>query len=221
MKRLIGILVLVAAVIVTLIVVTGAEETDKKIVFTADVSEAQVGDTITATLSLEGFEDCDTFMFYDPIYNEDALEWVGGEWLIDGLMSDYYTEAEMNGGAEGRSGVLYAEDAIALEAADVVNFRFEVLEETGLTLGKVQLCGMKDWFSEDGSRGVVHLYVSDDFSGTLTPSEEGRVMWVPLDKLGELPLANGMATLVKMLLEGKYSEQFFNLENGVHVEYLK
>jgi len=131
MKRLIGILVLVAAVIVTLIVVAGAAETEKNIVFTADMSEAQVGDTITVTLSLEGFEDCDTFMFYDPIYNEDALEWVGGEWLIDGLMSDYYTEAEMNGGAEGRSGVLYAEDAIALEAADVVNFRFEVLEETG------------------------------------------------------------------------------------------
>lgn len=97
----------------------------------------------------------------------------------------------------------------------------EVLEETGLTLNTVQLCGVKDWFSEDGSRGVVHLYKSDDFSGTLTSSEEGRVMWVPLEKLGELPLASSMDTLVTMMLEGKYSEQFFNLENGVHVEYMK
>ena len=133
MKRLIGIL-LVAAVVVTMIVVAGAAETEKKIVFTADAAEVKAGDIVTVTLSLEGFEDCDTFMFYDPIYNEDALEWVGGEWLIDGLMSDYITDSRMKDGVEqGLSGVIYAEDAVDPgEAADVVNFQFEVLEETGL-----------------------------------------------------------------------------------------
>lgn len=132
MKRLIGIL-LVAAVVVTMIVVAGAAETEKKIVFTADAAEVKAGDIVTVTLSLEGFEDCDTFMFYDPVYNEDALEWIGGEWMIDGLMSDYVMESiPVNDVEQGLSGVLYAEEAIDLAEADVATFEFEVLQETGL-----------------------------------------------------------------------------------------
>ena len=132
MKRLIGVLLL-AAVVVTMIVVAGAAETEKKIVFTADTAEAKVGDTVTVTLSLEGFENCDTFMFYDPEYNTEALEWTGGSWMINGLMSDYVMDSSVvNRLEQGRSDVLYAEKPIELSDKDVATFEFRVLKETGL-----------------------------------------------------------------------------------------
>lgn len=97
----------------------------------------------------------------------------------------------------------------------------EIYEETGLTLKSVSLCGVKDWIKDDGSRGVVFLYKSSDFEGELTASDEGKVMWVPLCDIGTLELASGMMSLVSIMDEGKYSEQFFVIENGEFVEYMK
>jgi len=97
----------------------------------------------------------------------------------------------------------------------------EVYEETGLTLNSVSLCGVKDWIKDDGSRGVVFLYKSSDFRGELKASDEGKVMWVPLRDIGTLDLASGMMSLVSIMDEGKFSEQFFVIENGEFVEYMK
>ena len=43
----------------------------------------------------------------------------------------------------------------------------EVREETGLMIEKPQLCGIKEWINEDGSRYVVFLFRADHFSGEL------------------------------------------------------
>ena len=56
----------------------------------------------------------------------------------------------------------------------------EVREETGLMIEKPQLCGIKDWINEDGSRYVVFLFRADHFSGELISSSEGRVFWVEM-----------------------------------------
>ena len=65
------------------------------------------------------------------------------------------------------------------------------------------------------------LYKSSDFRGELKASDEGKVMWVPLRDIGTLDLASGMMSLVSIMDEGKFSEQFFVIENGEFVEYMK
>ena len=51
----------------------------------------------------------------------------------------------------------------------------EIKEETGFTIKSPKLCGIKDWFEEDGSRYMVFIFRTDDFEGSLKSSEEGRV----------------------------------------------
>lgn len=97
----------------------------------------------------------------------------------------------------------------------------EVFEETGLTVASPQLCGIKDWQNEDGSRYMVLLYKTDLFSGMLRSSEEGEVFWTTFDDMKQMPLADGMDNLLKVFLDDRLSEEFFYRENGKWVEVLK
>lgn len=97
----------------------------------------------------------------------------------------------------------------------------EVFEETGLKISSPQLCGIKDWTNDDGSRYMVLLYQTDRFEGVLTSSEEGEVYWVELKEMKRLPLAPGMDKMLQVFLDDEISEDFFYQENGTWVEVLK
>lgn len=58
----------------------------------------------------------------------------------------------------------------------------EVLEETGLKISAPQLCGIKDWINDNGTRYVVLLYKTNQFNGEVKSSDEGKVYWVSLAK---------------------------------------
>ena len=72
----------------------------------------------------------------------------------------------------------------------------EVREETGLTIERPELCGVKQFVDDDGARYVVFLYRTDRFSGELTSSDEGDVFWVKRDLVASLPLASGVAPML-------------------------
>ncbi|MBE6692560.1 MAG: 8-oxo-dGTP diphosphatase [Ruminococcaceae bacterium] len=97
----------------------------------------------------------------------------------------------------------------------------EVYEETGLTVSKLQLCGIQDFFLDDGTRYCVYFYKTNCFSGDLRSSVEGDVFWTSLSKLHELKLSNGMDSILKLYGDNTISEQFFYKENGKYVEELK
>ena len=97
----------------------------------------------------------------------------------------------------------------------------EVFEETGLTVSELQMCGIKDWFRDDGKRYVVLLYKTDKFEGELTSSDEGEVMWIPLAKLQDTETPESMKTMLKVFLEDNLSEQFFYKDDGKWIEVLK
>lgn len=97
----------------------------------------------------------------------------------------------------------------------------EVFEETGLTVSELQMCGIKDWFRDDGTRYVVLLYKTDKFEGELTSSDEGEVMWIPLAKMQDTETPESMKTMLKVFLEDNLSEQFFYKEDGKWIEVLK
>lgn len=92
----------------------------------------------------------------------------------------------------------------------------EVFEETGLTITSPVLCGIKDWVNDDGSRYVVLFYKTDKFTGELTPSREGNVFWIQLDKLLTMDdhLALDMKDMIKVFLEDSLSEFFYYKNNG-------
>ncbi len=97
----------------------------------------------------------------------------------------------------------------------------EVYEETGLRVFELQMCGIKDWIRDDGTRYVVHLYKTNKFTGTLRSSDEGEVRWVDVKQLAELQLSKSMNTVLKVFFEDTVTEQFFYKENGDWVEVLK
>ena len=83
------------------------------------------------------------------------------------------------------------------------------------------MCGIKDWFRDDGTRYVVLLYKTDKFEGELTSSDEGEVMWIPLAKLQDTETPESMKTMLKVFLEDNLSEQFFYKDDGKWIEVLK
>ena len=53
----------------------------------------------------------------------------------------------------------------------------EVKEETGLIIKNPKLCGIKWWEVKSNKRYVVLLFKTDEYSGTLKSSAEGKVFW--------------------------------------------
>ena len=90
----------------------------------------------------------------------------------------------------------------------------EVYEETGLTIETPQICGIKQWPEDDGSRYIVLFYKTSHFAGELKSSEEGEVYWTKLSRLKDLPLARGMELMLRVFLEDEVGEYYIYEEDG-------
>ena len=86
----------------------------------------------------------------------------------------------------------------------------EMLEETGLTIASPRLRGIKDWMSADGSRFLVALYCTTDFTGTLKSSEEGRVFWVTRAEFAEMDVIWNMKDVLRICDDETLSEMFWD-----------
>ena len=90
----------------------------------------------------------------------------------------------------------------------------EFYEETGLTIDKPVLCGVKQWMYPDGSRSISFLYQAGRFEGELRPSDEGDVFWVERDNLPHMDLASGMEETLRIFLEPSLSELAYFHKSG-------
>ena len=97
----------------------------------------------------------------------------------------------------------------------------EVYEETGLTIETPQICGIKQWPEDDGSRYIVLCYKTSHFAGELKSSEEGEVYWTKLSRLKDLPLARGMELMLRVFLEDEVGEYYIYEEDGEWKHVLK
>ncbi len=66
----------------------------------------------------------------------------------------------------------------------------EVGEETGLKVKGLQKIGILNFVEKGGGSFLVHVFVTDKFSGTMKESKEGRLEWfdagcVPYDEMWE------------------------------------
>lgn len=90
----------------------------------------------------------------------------------------------------------------------------EVFEETGLSIENPEICGIKDWINDDGSRYMVLLYKTNKFSGELIPSEEGDVFWTKFEDISEDRLANDMKKMVEIFYNNEVSEFYYYKKDG-------
>lgn len=90
----------------------------------------------------------------------------------------------------------------------------EVKEETGLTIEKPRLCGIKSWYTKEGCRYIVLFYKTDIFSGEVQSSPEGDIYWVELDDLPKMNLAKDFDGMLKVFLDDGLSEFSYYEENG-------
>lgn len=92
----------------------------------------------------------------------------------------------------------------------------EMKEETGLDIKNPQPCGFKDWILDNGTRYLVLLYKTNQFSGELKSSDEGRVFWLDRKDIHNANLIWNMRELLEIFEGNKYSEFFFEYKNGSH-----
>ncbi|MBQ0051046.1 MAG: 8-oxo-dGTP diphosphatase [Treponema sp.] len=85
----------------------------------------------------------------------------------------------------------------------------EVKEETGLTLGSYNFRGIVTFVSDDDPAEYMHLFTSTDFSGDLIECDEGKLEWVPFEKIETLELWEGDKIFLKLLKE---NAPFFSLK---------
>lgn len=85
----------------------------------------------------------------------------------------------------------------------------EVWEETGLTVGNPILCGVTDWYDDEGQRNIVLLYQTKEFSGTLRDSSEGHMEWMEPAALSSKRAAFGMDGYLHLFYEEDKTEMWY------------
>ena len=96
----------------------------------------------------------------------------------------------------------------------------EVWEETGLTIEKPQLWGLKQFWEEDGTRYIVVLYKTNRFSGELRSSSEGKMFWIKRSELEQYQLAVSFDQMICLFEDDTLGEQMVYEENGKIVREL-
>lgn len=97
----------------------------------------------------------------------------------------------------------------------------EIKEETNLTIEKPRMCGIKSWYTKEGSRYIILFYKTDKFSGELQSSEEGEVFWADVADVPKMNLAYGFDDMLKVFLNEDLSEFYYYVEDGEWKHELK
>ena len=91
----------------------------------------------------------------------------------------------------------------------------EVKEESGLQITNPRLHGFITFPMFDGKDDwYVFLFTADNYTGDLVDSAEGKLEWIPDDKLFSLNLWDGDKTFIEWLLQDKFFSAKFIYENG-------
>lgn len=87
--------------------------------------------------------------------------------------------------------------------------RREVTEETGLVLSSWHYRGIVTFVSDLWGTEYMHLFTSDEFSGTVKSCDEGELEWIEKTRLMTLPIWEGDKIFLRLL---DSDEPFFSLK---------
>ena len=91
--------------------------------------------------------------------------------------------------------------------------RREMKEETGLTVHSVELRGVKQ-FPIDEGRYIVFLFRTDDFTGELLSSEEGKMQWFDRSELPALNTVSDFEELLSVIDSDHLTEFIYERSSG-------
>lgn len=96
----------------------------------------------------------------------------------------------------------------------------EIKEESGLLVKSPRMHGFITFPHFDGiDDWYVFIFTADEFEGNLIDSPEGRLEWIPNDKLTRLNLWEGDKIFLEWLCQDKFFSAKFNYENGKYIDY--
>lgn len=90
----------------------------------------------------------------------------------------------------------------------------ETFEETGLTIEDPQLCGVKQFQTEEDARYVVFFFKATRYYGELRSSNEGEVFWLPRNELSKYRTVSDFLEMVKVFDTPKLNEFYYYKDNG-------
>ena len=96
----------------------------------------------------------------------------------------------------------------------------EMKEETGLSIKKPRIVGIKHFPMENG-RYIVLLFKATEFEGTVVSSEEGEMEWISLDDLSAINVVEDFHDLMKVMNDPDLNEFQYTIENGEWIVHLK
>jgi len=96
----------------------------------------------------------------------------------------------------------------------------EIKEETGLTIKSLKLCGIKQFPIEDG-RYIVLLFKTNQFTGKLISSKEGKMSWIDRNDLKNLELVEDFMELLNVMDQDCLNEFQYKIEDNNWNVYLK
>ena len=97
------------------------------------------------------------------------------------------------------SGIVYPGGHVEVGESITASVIREIREETGLTIENPTLCGVKQFWLDNGVRYIVLLFRADKFTGELHGSEEGDAFWMPREELFEHQTVGSFEGLVHVL----------------------
>ena len=94
----------------------------------------------------------------------------------------------------------------------------EVYEETGLMIKNPILCGIEEFKTKDEDRYFIFFYKTNEFSGELRDSDEGKVFWIKQKDLNKKDMSMDIDLILEVINNDKLSELVYYKQNG---EWLK
>ena len=96
----------------------------------------------------------------------------------------------------------------------------EIKEESGLSVHSVTMKGFITFPLFDGvDDWYVFLFTANDFEGSLIDSAEGKLEWIPNEKLTEINLWDGDKIFIPWLFDDKFFSAKFNYKDGKFFDY--
>lgn len=107
------------------------------------------------------------------------------------------------------SGIVYPGGHVEAGESITASVIREIREETGLTIENPTLCGVKQFWLDNGVRYIVFLFHADKFTGELHGSEEGDAFWLPREALFEHRTVESFEGLVHVFETPECSEVYY------------
>lgn len=111
-------------------------------------------------------------------------------------------------------GITFPGGHIEKEESFVQGIKREMLEETGLTIDHPQICGIKQFQTEDDERYIVLLFKTNQFAGELVSSQEGEMLWIEREFLQNYPLVEDFMDLLKVFDTEDINEMMYERHKG-------